>query len=130
MGIYDRHIATVKRLIAKYGQDVIFRSTNQAIADSTKPWENTETTPNETTVKMVFIDPSTTGTSLIGKEILQYLKGTSIPSGVVRGLCAPFAYVPKLNDVFIRDGNQLTVSGIDTLAPGGISIMHTLEFDV
>lgn len=131
MGIFDRQIGAVKRLIAKYGQTVTFKHINPPIVlDPLKPWDIVDINPDVAYIKMVFLSPSVSGESRINQELLQYLSGSAIPSGAVRGYCASFEYIPKLNDIFIRDGNELTVKAIDTLAPNGQAILYTVEFDV
>jgi len=131
MGQFDRQINTVKRLIAKYGQTVTFKHINSPVAlDDSKPREKTDIAASQTDIKMVFLSPSVSGASQFGKELLQYLSGTEIAKGTVRGYCGSFQYEPKLNDIFIRDGNELTIKAADTLAPNGQIIMHIVEFDV
>lgn len=132
MGIFDSKIKTVKRLIEKYGQTVTLTNIAFTAEDSNKPWDQTEdTTPDPETInlKMVFLSPSASGLSMIGKELLQYLGGSDINSGKVRGFLAPSSYVPKLNDIISRDSEELKICAIDTLSPNGQIIMHILEFD-
>lgn len=130
MGQFDRQIKTVNRLIAKYGRNVEFKRIPNTIPDPTKPWLVVNSEPLIATIKMVFLAPNSTGLSKLGEEILQYLGGTQTAKGVIRGYCAPFEYIPKMNDFFTTPDGQMTVKGVDTLAPNGQAIMHTVEFNL
>ena len=123
---FDRAIKTVLKLVAKNGQTVTFKHTNQSVPNVNEPWNMVESLPNTQDIKMVFLSPSSN--SQVGKELLQYLTGTSVPTGKIRGYCGPFNYVPKLNDVFIRNGQTLIISAVDTLSPNGQTIMYIVEF--
>lgn len=115
MGQYDRQIASVDRMIKKFGQVVTFKRFGPDITKN---------------ICMVFISPSASGESQFGKELLQYLSGTQVASGCVRGYCAPFKYTPKLNDIFIRDGKELIIKAVDTIKPGSQEILHIVEFSL
>lgn len=130
MGTFDRQVKSVKRLIDKYGQLVTFKSTTLLNANTNKPWELTNGTPAQKDIKVIFLSPSSNGESFLGRELLQYLTGTSVASGKIRGYCAAFEYEPKLNDIITRDSNELTIKAVDTLSPNGQVLMHVLEFDV
>lgn len=111
MGQYDRQIKSVKKLIAKYGQ-IVTHGSNTGNID----------------IMMVFLSPSASGESKIGSQILQYLAGTQVSSGELRGFVAPFGIEPSLTDIIVRDGKELVISSIDTLAPNGQPILHVFEF--
>lgn len=130
MGVYDRQIAMVKRLIDKYGQSVTITRIPEVIADPSKPWEITSGTPLVNTLKIVFVDPNATGIAQLGKEMAQYLKGSEVVTGKLRGLMANNNFVPLTTDIVNRAGKELKISAIDILAPNEQTILYTLEFDL
>lgn len=121
-GRYDRQVNTVKQLIAKYGQIVTFKRFGFPDTGEFAVEDITEDIP------MLFLSPSASGESQLAKELLQYLSGTTIASGVLRGYCGAFSQTPLLTDTFIRAGQELSIKAIDTLSPNGQVILHTVEF--
>lgn len=130
MGAFDRQIKTVKRLIDKYGELVTIKTPAYSIPDPNKPWVSVQVPPSSVNLKMVFLSPSSTGESLFGKELLQYLSGTQTPSGGIRGYMASSSIVPNLSSIILRSNKELVVKAVDTLSPNGQIIMHTLEFNL
>lgn len=139
MSVFDRAIKSAKRMIEKYGESVTLKTFTYTTPDSSKPWKSaitTETVGSEevpvstsTFFKCVFISPSVSGNSMFGKELLQYLKGTDISTGKIRGFVAGESLIAKLNDVILRGNEELKILGIDTISPNGRNILHVLEFD-
>jgi len=129
MGVFDRQIAIVQKLISKYGQTVEFKTITQTITNPAKPWEATDSTIS-TNLKMIFLSPSASGESLLGRELLQYMKGTEVSFGEIRGLMAFHStVVPKMADIVVRDSKELKIKAIDILAPNGQTILYTIEFE-
>lgn len=126
---YNRQIATAKRLIEKYGQTVSFSRISETISDPLKPWEKTLGTPEVSNFKMVFIDPNATGISQLGKEFLQYLKGSEILEGKLRGLLANNNFEPKPTDILTRNSKELKIYAINPLAPSDQTILYVLELE-
>ena len=129
MGVFDTQIKTVKRLIDKYGEPVALKTTGSTISNPTKPWESTDSVPVSTDVKIVFLSPSASGNSMFSKELLQYLSGTSVSSGTVRGYMAPSTVIPKLADIVVRSSAELKIKAVETISPNGQILLHVLEFD-
>jgi len=129
MGRYDSKITAVKRMINKYGQQVTYRVTNANIADLNKPWiQLDDVLPVEYQSYIIFLSPSSNGLSRIGQELLQYMNKDEVAEGTIRGYMAASTFTPKLSDIVVRDGEELKIDAIDTLAPNGQVIMHILEF--
>lgn len=128
MAIFDKQIRAVKKLIAKYGQEVTLISTSATIPDPSKPWEQTDSKV-ELKVMMIFLPPSVTGASLLGKELVEYIKGSELKVSELRAYMAPISIIPKVSDIVVRDGVELRIRALDTLNPNGQIIYHTLEFE-
>lgn len=128
MAVFDRQIRSVTRLISKYGQTVTLKSTSSVTPNPTKPWEQTDTS-TETQVPMVFLSPSVSGAALLGKEFMEYIKGSELKVSEIRAYMAPTSVAPKVSDIVVRDGKEMKIRAIDTLNPNGQTILHTLEFE-
>lgn len=123
MGEYDRQVATAKRLIAKKGQDVTWKSLEDgAPSDPSKPWRPSAATSTEHTVKIAFLPVDRRG-----DETRRYREGTAVPEGSLLGYMAQVDFTPALKDVIVRDGEELTVLNFDLIAPNGTPILYILE---
>ena len=129
MAVFDRQIKTVKRIIDKYGESVTLKSTAFTTPDSSKPWEVTQSSSTDSTIKMLFLSPSNAGDTLFGRELLQYLKATEVSTGMVRGYVEGAVNL-KIADLVVRASATLKIKAIDTLSPNGQKIMHVLEFEL
>lgn len=124
MGTFDRQIATAKRLIEKNGQKITWRKPGTSTPDTDKPWLPVATTPTDyTDISIVFLP-----NNRINNELLRYFGATEVTTGNVRGLMWAVSFVPTANDIVLRAGVELRVKSIDTLAPNGQVILHTIEF--
>lgn len=128
MGVFDRQIESVKRLIEKYGELITFKRLAYTVSDPNKPWLQTEIPETNKDLKIVFLSPGASASTLFGRELLQYLKGTQTITGEVRGYMASGSIVPRQNDIVIRNGKEIKISAIDILNPNGQDILYTLEF--
>jgi len=125
MGVYDRQIATAKRLISQKGQSVTWRQlADGAPVDSSKPWKPSAATPTDNPVSIVFLPPLKEN-----QELIRYLKGTEVPTGSVSGLMPAVTFAPAAKDVVIRNSVELVVKSIDPLSPNGEIILYFLEFE-
>jgi hypothetical protein len=122
MSIYDRQIATAKRLIKTKGQLIIWSQTN--IVVGTKPWLSSTPTSVNHNVSIVFLPQSRTI-----MEFFRYLKGTDIPIGSMIGLMAAVDFEPKVSDIIIRPNDELKIKSINPLAPNGDIIFYQLEIE-
>lgn len=129
MGVYDRQIATAKRLITAKGRKCVWRAIdNEDPADVDKPWKPGAVESEDHDVNIVFL-PDTRSQV----EFLQALTGTDINVGDDYGLMPAVDFVPTLRaEVYDETGTtQLrSVKSIEPLAPNGDVIMYTLRFGV
>lgn len=124
MGVFDRQIASAKRLIAKNGQFVTWRSIGEPTpVDPNKPWDETTHTQTDSSVKIAFLP-----TDRIGAEFRNYLAGTSVPMGKELGYMAPVDFTPSLKDVVLRGSEELSILKIDRIAPNGEIVLYIIEF--
>jgi len=129
MGVFDRQIRSVERLVKKYGQLVTIMSSVPDTPDPNKPWEQVEDVPVSTDVYMVFLSPSVSGSALLGKEFIEYVKGSELKVSEVRGYMATTSVKPKVSDVVLRDGKELKIRALDILSPNGQDLLYTVEFE-
>lgn len=125
MGVYDRQRATATRLIAKYGEKVVWREAVQA-EDADRPWLGTTAKAIEHNVIVLF----TTSNSSV-RHLIEALSGGTIPQGESLGYMATVDFNPSIADVVIRtDGTQFRVKSIDPLQLNAERpILYTLEFN-
>lgn len=125
MGRFDRSIATAKKAIARNGVKVVWRRyTAGAPADPDKPWEASDSTFTDTDVNIVFLNVDRTD-----ERLMQFVSGTELAGGFLRGLMADVGFKPSLNDKVINGDETYGIKNIDTLAPNNQVILHKIEFD-
>jgi hypothetical protein len=125
MGVFDRQRALATRLIAKYGQSVIWRE-RALVGDN--PAKPSGSAPIDNAVKIVFLSPK-----LQIFDLFQtFLDKTEIPTGGVVGLMGPVSFIPTLAGQVIRGNETYTLTGkngIDVLDPNGEGvILYRLRF--
>lgn len=126
MGVFDRQIEVAKRLIAKNGQSVIWRTlVDGPLSDPDEPWNPSEAVPSENNVKIVFLPYSASN-----NQFIKYLKGTNVTEGALTGLMAQVTFEPKAKDTVIRGTKELAIKTIDELSPNGQSILWFVEFEL
>ncbi len=125
VGVYDRQVAAAKRLIAAKGQAVTWRRlVDGSPTDPSKPWLPSAATTTDTAVSIVFLPMNR-----LGYESLTFMRDTEVPEGAYQGLMSgDVTFTPSIKDKVIRDGVQLEILNIDTLAPNGQAIIHTITF--
>jgi hypothetical protein len=125
MGVFDRQIATAKRMIAAKGQAVTWVKSG-ITPDVTQPWKATEVPPNPASypVKIVFVTPG----GNMG-PLFRLLTGSEVPTGAPAGLMAAVSgFTPAINDSVNRAGVNLIVKSIDIVAPNGEIILYKITF--
>ena len=127
---YQRQAASADRMINKKGATVKFVSVPTVLVDPNKPWEPSSGVAVETNLKMVFLSPSSSGDSQLGKELLQFMQGTEVVTGQIRGYMGALGITPKISDKVIRDSKTLIIKAVDTLKPADIAILHIVEFEL
>lgn len=129
MGVFDRQIASAKRLIEKYGQSVQWKPYVAADADDATPWKpklDTSDPADPVMVRIVFLPASR-----VNNELVRALSNApEVPSGKSYGLMPAVNFVPSLADVVIRDGVEYRPCYIDPLSPNGEIIMYTIGFEL
>lgn len=126
MGVYDADIAAAQQMIAEAGQSVTWHKLSDgAPPDANKPWLPSSGVPVNYTVNIVFLP-----IDRVNERFLQALRGTEIPSGSFQGLMGAVDFIPSIKDKVTRNGVVLQIRSIDTLAPNGDPILHTIEFIV
>src|SRR5579862_595179 len=107
MGVYDRQIATAKRLIKAKGQLVTWVPQSVATPDGTKPWKTIPngTPPAPVPVSIVFTDISKRPIYALFK----LMQGTAVIDGEIEGLMAQVTFVPSINDTVQRGTVNLVV---------------------
>lgn len=126
MALYDRQIETAKRMISKYGQSVTWRKRTEILEDDDKPWEPSEGdegSPVDATVSICFLPMD-----LQNKKLIQYMTGKEVATGFLVGLMGEVSFSVDIKDTVVRGSEVLKIASIDTLAPNGRPILHTVEF--
>lgn len=129
--IFARQIATAQRLIAKSGQQRIWRQPAKTIGDQTKPWLQTQGAPLDFQVKLVFF-PQTR----IGHELIRLISGTEVSGGEVQAYMAfTPGLIPTIDDILlasvpmqVQSDAELRIFSIDPLAPNGDVILYDVKF--
>uniref|UniRef100_A0AAU6W1F2 Head-tail joining protein n=1 Tax=Pseudomonas phage Pavpe01 TaxID=3138545 RepID=A0AAU6W1F2_9VIRU len=126
MGVYDRQVATAKRLIAKYGELVTWNSYGASVPeDPAEPWNPTDIEPDKHTVRVAFFP---TGSSI--SQLIRFMKNGDIETGNELGYMAQVPFVPSGKDTLTRtDGSEYRIKNIDPIDPNGEGvILYTVEF--
>lgn len=123
--IYDRAIATAARLIAKYGQQIVWNAnTNTAPVDPSQPWKPAAISATSNYPYIVFLPENR-----IGYEFLAALVGTEVPQGCVEGLMpGNVGFVPTSKDTIVRNGVTMAIETIDVIAPNGTPVLYVIRF--
>lgn len=122
MARFDRQIATAQRLIKKNGAAVKWRKFVKTEVPG-KPWETTQTIVDHDAI--VCFLPMTK--SLY--ETLAFIPGTDVAIGSTMGLMGQVTFDIEDTDVVLDyDGKELAIESVQTLAPNGQKILHTVVF--
>lgn len=119
---YQRQIATAKRMIAKKGAAVTWRSITDPTPVVGQPWKDGTSGDVDYDVKILFLPA---GQRL---KFAALAAGNDIPEGVELGYMASVDFVPSVRDSIIRGGVELRVTSIDPLQPDGTPILYELLF--
>jgi hypothetical protein len=126
MGVFDRQIATAKRLIEKNGQVVQWHVPTPGAADPATPWKPTIGTDVSHDVRIVFLPASR-----VNYELIRALgNAPDIVGGKSYGLMAAVDFVPSKLHYVMRDGVEYRIEYIDPLAPNGEIILYTVGFNL
>lgn len=129
MGVFDRQIATAKRLIGKNGRTCVWRSLDDAPPpDANKPWKKGAETSADNTVKVLFLPDTRTQLAF-----LQTMTDEPINIGDDYGLMAAVDFMPTTRaEVYDEAGTTLLrgLKSVTPLAPNGEIVLYTLRFTV
>ena len=117
---YDRQIASAKRAIAAKGQECVWEKA--ASRDpSAKPWRDVrQGAPTPHIVKVAWFPPD-------GGQMKYAQDNGGVPEGFEIGLMGAVDFEIAIGDpVYRSGGDSVTVWKVDTLAPDGSAILHTL----
>ena len=122
MALYDADIRSAKQMIAKYGQRVQWME-KETTLNAAEPWKDAVVNFVQHPVSIAFFPPDTQTL-----RSLSHRAGTEIPKASVLGYMGAYGFEPKLGDEVSRGGIRLAVVYVDTVAPNGRSILHTVLF--
>ena len=118
MGIYDRQIATVHRMLAKYAPDSAnWIQVSQSTPNVSKPWEMASSVTTSAFVDMVLTSP------FRDQQFVSYVAKSEVPEGCIVGLMGPQTFTPEINDTVEINGDTLKVESLDRVAPNGDVIL-------
>lgn len=125
MGVFDRQIATAKRLIEKNGQTINWVQRPAGTVDPDTPWLPTVGVPVTYTPRIVFLPRSR-----LNYQLIRALNPNApeVPGGTLYGLMAQVSFTPSKDDVVVRAGVEYRMIGIDPLSPNGEIILYTIDF--
>lgn len=124
MGVYDRQIASAKRMIAKYGETVSWKVKVESDQPSDTPWHSNPPTEIEHSPKIAFF-PNTGSFA----KAMQMMTGKEYSVGNVLGYMPAVDFKPDMTGEVIRkDGRKLEIKSIDEICPNGEVVLYTIEF--
>lgn len=117
MGVFDRQIASAKRMIAKYGEFCVFKQPGDPIPlDPEKPW----IIPDGAEVDFIDIKIAFFGLDVEKFKMYQEMFGTEVPTGIYMGYMANVPFTPTLKDSIRRkSGAMLSIVNINVVNPNG-----------
>lgn len=131
MGVYDRQIATARRLILRYGQPCLWRVPGQPVG-GTAAAPGPVGDPVDFAVPIVFLS-NKSRESLAG--LLAMITDTEVPTSGMGGLMPAVPFQPRLTHVVFKGPDEtaprlhlMDKNGIDLVAPNGEPILYFLRF--
>lgn len=121
MAVYSRQVQTAKRLIAKYGQKVTVVTKEFVIPDPLKPWDTELGNVVHEDIPVAFFNLNSRNMASLTTMV-----ASEVPKGAHIAYMASVPFEVNLQTSFIRDGKPLSIYYLDTLAPNGEKILHTL----
>lgn len=120
--VYSTNIAMARRLIATKGQKVQWKVLTPTVG--AEEWKPAAAKSVLFEVDMVFLpDDKRNFESIVFKP------GTNVPEGNIVGyLAGTNMFEPNQEDTVIRNGKELRISTIETIAPNGTNILHIIRF--
>lgn len=120
MSEYDSSAELALRLITKKGRKLKYRTleADPALPDLNKPWKKGDPLPSNKTpmgVVLNYVIKAVNGTTIMQGDKQVFLPAKNLD------------FVPAEKDLIWDEGRWYKVIAIDTLAPGDIPVMYTLQ---
>lgn len=131
MSVYTRPIATSKRLITKYGEQVAYSRTGDAIRDS--EGNNTPGVALSVTVQILWHqENSNTRRSMMNAADLAAIEGTRLFLMTAYNWDTTTDEVKPLvgDTITLSSGKQGTVKFVDVLGPGNETVLWYIWVDI
>lgn len=129
MGVFDRQVASAKRMIKKYGESCTWvQVTNGTPPDPNKPWIPSASNEVSTPCIIAFFPTEQT----TRKKIQAMFDASEVPMGMETGYMAQTTGVsPTMKDIIVRkDGSIARILDIDTINPNGEQdILYTITVE-
>lgn len=123
MGEYDGALALALRLIKKKGRVVTLRQFSDApVPDANKPWRVGQLSSTDIPGFAILLDMGSMGE--------HYMPGTEIQIGdkLVLMPASGLSATPQLRDVLVFGAEEpWAIVTIQTLEPGGVPVLHSLQ---
>lgn len=119
---FDRQIKTAERLIAKYGQSVVWKQ-RTILENDIEPWNPGAGAETENNCIICFLP-----VSRVQMETFHLMKGTEVSEVSVMGYMSQVPFKPAIGDTVVKDGEVLTVKNVNLLSPNGQKILYTILF--
>jgi len=124
MGVYDRPIATAKRLIAKYGEDCLWQKPGEK-DEGVKPWVGSSVEPPDPVPVKIAFFPNGGDNSLAA--VLAALGDTDVNVASEYGLMAAVDFDPATSDSLTDSNNNVVeIVKMTPLRPNGEIILWKL----
>lgn len=121
---YSRAIESARRLIERYGARCVWEQST-VVANTDTPWIPQEPTALTYNVSIVFFSANSSVAAS-----LRFLRGTDVVAGRQYGLMPFSNFIPQMTATVRRlsDNAVFLIESVDTLAPDGTPILHTIDF--
>lgn len=127
MGVFDRQIATARRLIDRYGEACLWQQPGDK-DPSKKPWQGSAVdTPDPIPVKIAFFP---NGAENNFAAVLQALGDTNVNTASEYGLMAAVDFDPATSDSLTdSSGRAVEIVDLSPLRPNGEVIFWKLQLE-
>lgn len=120
MGVHDKFLPMVQRLLKKHGRTVTFIELNDA---GTLPWEGASGTKRSVSATGCFVEPDSLQRLGLGvriEDLIQRSKRIFLSPGP--------AALDGFNQV-LDEGQYYTITGMESLRPGATTLLHFVGLD-